>query len=382
MRTRIFGAEKSTGPAADEAGGILTIDLGALAANYRELSRRAAPAACAAVVKADGYGLGLRAVAQALAGAGCTTFFVALLEEAQRLRAALPTAAIYVLDGLNPGTAALFRTLRVEPVLGSWPEIDEWDSFAQQSTEPLPAAVHIDTGMRRHGISNEDAVVLAERSKLLNFKPSLIMSHLACADDPGHPMNAQQIVEFRALRSFFPGIPASLANSAGLLAHPDARFDLVRPGISLYGGRALIAGDNPMRPVARLQLRIIQVRSVKKGETVGYGAEQRLSRDSRIAVLAAGYADGIARTAGSSDNKQGAEAVVAGKRCPIVGRVSMDLVTVDVTDVPVTTVKRGDLATLIGDGISVDDFAARAGTIGYEVLTNLGRRFARVYQGG
>jgi alanine racemase len=382
MRARIFGAEKSTGPAADEAGGILTIDLGALAANYRELKKRAAPAACAAVVKADGYGLGLRPVAQALAGAGCTTFFVALLEEAQRLRAALPTAAIYVLDGLNPGTTALFRTLRVEPVLGSWPEIDEWDSFAQQSTEPLPAAIHIDTGMRRHGISNEDAVVLAERSKLLNFKPSLVMSHLACADDPGHPMNAQQIVEFRALRSFFPGIPASLANSAGLLAHPDARFDLVRAGISLYGGRALIKSDNPMRPVMRLQLRIIQVRSVNKGETVGYGAEQRLARDSRIAVLAAGYADGIARTAGSSDNKQGAEAVVAGKRCPIVGRVSMDLVTVDVTDVPEAAVKRGDLATLIGDGISVDDFAARAGTIGYEVLTNLGRRFTRVYQGG
>lgn len=382
MRARIFGAEKSTGPAAEEAGGILTIDLNALAANYRDLKKRAAPAACAAVVKADGYGLGLGPVAQALAGAGCTTFFVALIEEALRLRAALPTAAIYVLDGLNPGTAALFRTLRVEPVLGSWPEIDEWDGLAADSDEPLPAAVHIDTGMRRHGISNEDAIAFAERLKLLHFKPSLVMSHLACADDPSHPMNAQQIVEFRALRSFFPGIPASLANSAGLLAHPDARFDLVRPGISLYGGRALIKGDNPMRPVVRLQLRIVQVRNVNKGESVGYSAEQHLARDSRIAVLAAGYADGIFRAAGASDNKKGAEAVVAGKRCPIVGRVSMDLITIDVTDVPEAEVKRGDLATLIGDGISVDDFAARAGTIGYEVLTNLGRRFARVYVGG
>ncbi|MDO8535270.1 MAG: alanine racemase [Xanthobacteraceae bacterium] len=382
MRARIFGAEKSTGPAAEEAGGILTIDLNALAANYRDLKKRAAPAACAAVVKADGYGLGLGPVAQALAGAGCTTFFVALIEEALRLRAALPTAAIYVLDGLNPGTAALFRTLRVEPVLGSWPEIDEWDGLAADSDEPLPAAVHIDTGMRRHGISNEDAIAFAERLKLLHFKPSLVMSHLACADDPSHPMNAQQIVEFRALRSFFPGIPASLANSAGLLAHPDARFDLVRPGISLYGGRALIKGDNPMRPVVRLQLRIVQVRNVNKGESVGYSAEQHLARDSRIAVLAAGYADGIFRAAGASDNKKGAEAVVAGKRCPIVGRVSMDLITIDVTNVPEAEVKRGDLATLIGDGISVDDFAARAGTIGYEVLTNLGRRFARVYVGG
>jgi alanine racemase len=194
-------------------------------------------------------------------------------------------------------------------------------------------------------------------------------------------MNAKQIADFRAIQARFPGIPASLANSAGLLALKDSHFDLVRPGIALYGGRALIEGDNPMRAVVRLELRVVQVRSVKKGETVGYGGEFMLKHDSRIAVLSAGYADGIFRTAGSNDRKHGGEAIIAGRRCPIVGRISMDLITIDVTGVPAGEVKRGDLATLLGDGISVDDLAAHAGTIGYEVLTQLGRRFARVYGG-
>jgi alanine racemase len=370
------------GPAKEQAGGVLTIDLRALVANWRDLKKRASPARCAAVVKADGYGLGLRPVALALAEAGCDTFFVALLEEARRLRAALPTVSIYVLDGLNPDTAPEFRTLRAEPVLGSWPEIEEWDTFAQTSAEPLPAAIHIDTGMTRHGLAPDSAKVCAERLPLFHFKPSLIMSHLACADEPAHPMNAKQIAAFRGVKALFPGIPASLANSAGVLAHPDARFDLVRPGIALYGGRAVTGAENPMRPVVRLDLRIVQVRHAARGETVGYGAAQTLKHDSRIAVCAAGYADGIFRAAGSSDKRSGAEAVVAGRRCPLVGRVSMDLIAIDITEVPEAEVKRGDFATLIGEGISIDDLAAHAGTIGYEVLTGLSRRFARDYVGG
>lgn len=369
-------------PATEHAGGVLTIDLGAVAANYRALRKGSAPARCAAVVKGDGYGLGLRQVSLALADAGCDTFFVALLDEARRLRAALPTASIYVLDGLNPGTASEFRTLRAEPVLGSWPEIEEWDTFAQSSAEPLPAAIHIDTGMNRHGLATGDAKVLAERLQLLHFKPSLIMSHLACADEPAHAMNAKQIEAFRAIAGLFPGIPSSLANSAGALALKESHFDLVRPGIALYGGRAVTGTQNPMRATVRLEVRIVQVRDAAKGETVGYGAAERLKRDSRLAVCAAGYADGLFRAAGSSDRRGGAEAVVAGLRCPLVGRVSMDLIAIDVTNVPEDKVKRGDLATLIGDGISVDDLAAHAGTIGYEVLTNLGRRYVRVYVGG
>ena len=368
--------------ATEQAGGVLTINLGALKANWRELKKRSANARCAAVVKADGYGLGLKPVVLALADAGCDTFFVALLDEARRLRAALPTASIYVLNGLHPGAAGDFRTLRAEPVLGSWPEIEEWDTFAQTSAEPLPAAIHVDTGMNRHGLSPADAKVLAERSQLLHFKPSLVMSHLACADEPAHPMNAKQIAEFRAVAALFPDTPASLANSAGVLAHPESRFDLVRPGIALYGGGAVRGADNPMRPVVRLDLRIVQVRHASKGEPVGYGAAQHLKRDSKIAVCAGGYADGLFRAAGSSDKRSGAEAMVAGKRCPLVGRVSMDLIAIDVTDVPDTDVKRGDFATLLDDEISVDELAGHAGTIGYEVLAHAGRRFARVYVGG
>ena len=369
-----------TEPTSAEAGGQLTIDLRALAANWRELKRRASPARCSAVIKADGYGLGLTPVATALAKTGCDTFFVALLDEARRLRAALPMATIYVLDGLMPGTAPEFRKLRVEPVLGSWTEIEEWDAFAHDSSKPLPAAVHIDTGMTRLGLAADEARLLAERLRLLHFKPSLVMSHFACADEPAHPLNAKQIATFRALAALFPGTPASLANSAGLLAHPDSHFDLVRPGISIYGGRAVIGQENPMQPVVRLDLRILQVRNAAKDISVGYGATWTLARDSRIAICAAGYADGIFRAVGSNDKRSGAELVVAGRRCPLVGRVSMDLIAVDVTDVP--NVKRGDLATLLGKGISVDEFASHAGTIGYETLTSLGRRYARVYVGG
>ena len=376
------GTTGAPAPALEEAGGLLTIELGALAANWRRMKERAASARCAAVVKADGYGLGLQPVALALANAGCDTFFVALLDEARRLRAVLPTTSIYVLNGLNPGTSGEFRALRIEPVLGSWAEIDEWDAFAVSCGEPLPAAIHIDTGMARHGLSIEDAKVLAERMRLINFKPSLVMSHLACADEPAHPMNAKQIADFRALVSLFPGIPASLANSAGILAHSDAHFDLVRPGIALYGGRAVLDGANPMQPVVRLDLRIAQVRRSAKGDTVGYGASQRLTRDSRIAICAAGYADGIFRAVGGSDRGSRAEAIVAGKRCPFVGRVSMDFIAVDVTDLPENSVARGDFATLIGDQIGVDEFAGHAGTIGYETLTALGRRYARIYRGG
>jgi alanine racemase len=366
---------------ASEAGGILTVDLGAITANYRDLARRAAPARCAAVVKADAYGTGIEQTARALFAAGCDTFFVALLGEARALRTIVPAATIYVLNGLHPHTAAAFRQVGAVPVLGSFPEIEEWDGFAREAGVRLPAAVHVDTGMRRHGLPPADAAALAQGLTRLHFAPALVMSHMACADEPEHPFNAQQIADFRAVAAQFPGVPASLANSPALLALPGARFDLVRPGIALFGGRALLRGDNPMRPTVRLDLRIIQVREAKAGESVGYAATQTLARDSRIAVVAAGYADGIPRAAGSSDRLRGAEAVVHGKRCPILGRVSMDLISLDITELPRGAVKRGDFATVLGDGITVDDLAERAGTVGYEILTRLGRRYHRAYVG-
>jgi alanine racemase len=366
----------------EEAAGVLTIDLGALASNWSSLKERAGAARCSAVVKADAYGIGLERSAAALASAGCDVFFVALLEEARRLRATLPTATIYVLNGLPPGTAGEFRKHRLEPVLGSWPEIDEWDAFAASSSEPLPAAFHIDTGMSRHGLGRDEATALTERVQLLNFRPSLVMSHFACADEPTSPMNARQLGEFRALTALFPGVPASMANSAGILGQKDAMFDLVRPGISLYGGRALLAGENAMKPVVRLDVRVVQVRNAKKGDAVGYGAQHHLEKDGRVAICGAGYADGIFRSVGGSDARAGAEAIVDGQRCPLVGRVSMDLFAVDVSALSENAVKRGDFVTLLNEEIGVDELAAHAGTIGYEVLTALGRRYSRIYRGG
>ncbi len=364
-----------------ESPGLLTIDLAALAANWKLLAKRAGKAKCAAVVKADAYGIGLEQAAAALHQAGADIFFVATFDEALRLRTALPAVTIYLLDGLNPGTAELVCGIDVRPVLGSMAEIEEWNAHCQASGEECPAAIHVDTGMNRHGISIAEAEALAPKlvTDAIAFKPTLVMSHLACADEPEHTKNREQIEAFKAIAAKFPGVPASLCNSAGLLAFPEAHFDLVRPGISLYGGRALVSGENPMEPVVKLQARVITVRDAKAGETVGYGARLKLARDSKLAVISAGYADGIFRAGGSSANKKGAEAIVAGTRCSIAGRISMDLLAIDVTDVPAGEIKRGDLVTLIGDGITVDDLAAHARTIGYEVLTSLGRRWKRIY---
>lgn len=364
------------------AGGVLTIDLAAIKANWRDCAARAKPAECAAVIKADAYGLGIEAVAAALAKAGCKTFFVALLDEALRVCTVVPDAAIYVLNGFNPGTASAFQDIDARPVLGSLNEIEEWDRFAKKTNEPLAAAIHIDTGMSRHGLTIEEAEKITAKVKNFSFKLTLVMSHLARADEVNHEMTAAQTKKFKAIAAKFPGIPASLANSAGLLAHPDTRLDLVRPGIALYGANALVDGENTMKPVVRLDVHVLQVRHAKKGDTVGYGGKFTLKRDSRLAILAAGYADGLPRSGGSSDTKQGMEAIVAGRRCPILGIVSMDLIVADVTDVPESGVKRGDMVRLLGEGISVDDLAAHSGTVGYEVLTRLGRRYRRVYEGG
>ena len=371
-------ARAQAGP---EAGAFLTVDLGALAANWRKLATRAAPAECAGVVKADAYGLGLEPVARALWNAGCRTFFVAHLIEGRGLRGALPDAVVYVLNGLLPGTAAAFAEADLRPVLGSLPEIDEWAAFCR-AAGPRPAAIHVDTGMNRLGLRLAEAEArLATPNGLDGFRPSLLMSHLACADEPGHPLTARQLDAFRRIRSLLPGVPASLANSAGTLSGPEFAFDLVRPGIALYGCEAVDGRPNPMAPVVRLEARIIQLREAGPGETVGYGARFTLRRPSRIAILSIGYADGYLRAAGSSDERPGAEAAIGGRRVPLLGRVSMDLLAVDVTDLPAELPRRGAPVELMGPTIRVDEVARAAGTIGYEVLTRLGNRFSRNYMG-
>ncbi len=362
-------------PAA-EAGGRLTIDLKALTANYTELARRVAPSVCAAVLKGDAYGIGLPQAATALWQAGARTFFVALLSEARVLRSLLPEAEIFVLNGLFAGTEATYLDLDLRPVLGSLPEIARWQAFCEQAASALPAALHVDTGMNRLGLSPTEAINVAEGQSELGFPLVLVMSHLACADEPGHALTARQIEDFRAVAALFPGVRASLANSAATLGEPDAYFDMVRPGIAVYGGKSR-AGLPALAPVVKLDLRIVQVRHVHEGETIGYGAAQAARRPTRIAVLSGGYADGIPRLAGSSDMRAGADAIISGVRCPAIGRVSMDLMAIDITDLPEDAVQAGDWATLLGEDISVDELAQHAHTIGYEVLTSLGRRYDR-----
>jgi len=368
-------------PGQAEAGGILTIDLSAIEANWKKLASTTVPVECAAVVKADAYGCGLEPVTQKLAKAGCRTFFVADVAEGRRVRAIAPDAVIYVLNGLMPGSAQAFADDYLRPVINSATELAEWDAFVAGRSWRGGAALHVDTGMNRLGITIDEAVAIAPRIQSENHGFTLLMSHLACAETPDHPMNDRQIRLFREIRIMYCGVASSLANSSGIFLGGTIFCDLVRPGVALYGANPTPEKKNPMRPVVELKGRIIQVRPVNKGESVGYGATFGAARSSRIAVVAVGYADGFLRSAAAAKGKPAAEVVVAGKRCPVAGRVSMDLIAVDVTDLPDGAARRGDFATLIGEGISLDELAAAMGTIGYEVLTNLGRRYHRVYKG-
>jgi alanine racemase len=362
---------------------ILTIDLDALAANYRRLRDLAASAECAAVVKADAYGLGMAQAAPALARAGCRTFFVATLGEATALRALLPGAIIYVFSGLMPGTSELYRAADLRPVLNSADEIREWATFCSGRGEQLRCAVHIDSGINRLGLSADEVDQVAEARDLWQVMTlSLVMSHLACADEPDHPKSEAQRKKFDRLRARLPSALASLANSAGILLGPDFAYDLVRPGIALYGGHPRRHGKNPFRPVVHLEGRILQVRQVAPGETVGYGATHTLKRASRVATVSVGYADGFFRSLSHKDGQEGFVVYLGPHAAPILGRVSMDLITVDVTAVPQDISGRGAWVELIGPNAPAQTMAHHAGTIDYEVLTNLGRRAFRRYLGG
>lgn len=366
-----------------EATAILTIDLDALAANYRQLRDLAAPAECAAVVKADAYGLGMAEAAPALWRAGCRTFFVATLTEAEALRALLPEATIYVFSGLLPGTAETYHAARLRPVLNSAEEIKEWADYCARTGKALPCAVHIDSGMNRLGLSAAEVETVApETSHWTALSLALVMSHLACADDPSHRKNDVQRRLFETLRAKLPKAPASVANSAGILLGSDYAYDLVRPGIALYGGHPQRRGRNPFRPVVHLKGRILQIRQAEPGETIGYGATRTLQRPSRVAVVSVGYADGLFRALSTKDGEEGLVARIGSHPVPILGRVSMDLITVDVTDAPETEARRGAWIELLGSNISAHEFAMHAGTIDYEVLTSLGQRATRRYVGG
>lgn len=368
--------------------GLLTVDLDALAANWRQLAAMAEGGdrhvECGAVVKADAYGLGQAPVTRALSAAGCRSFFVANLAEGELARSLTPEATIYVLDGVTPGSGPRLAAAGLRPALGSLAEIDEWAETAQALGRPLDAALHIDTGMNRFGLPAREAGVaaarLAQHSGLV--RPMLLMSHFVSSQLVGAPINASQIADFDAARKFFPGVPASMANSSAVFLPERPHYDLLRPGYALYGGNPTTGPENPMRPVAYLRARILATHDVAPGETAGYDAVWTAQRPSRLATIGAGYADGVPVSATARADKAGGSAIVGGVRCPFVGRVSMDSIILDVTDAPLAPAQRGGWAEILGAHIGVDELAGRAGVIGYEILTRLGRRYARRYIGG
>ena len=369
-------------PSVAETGGTLSIDLAAIVANWQTLARQLITVECAAVVKANAYGLGLKPVVTALARAGCKTFFVADVAEARTVRASARAATIYVLHGFTLECADRFVELDARPVINSMTELAEWDTFVADRAWQGGAALHVDTGMNRLGVSLAEAVALAPRAQTQNHGISLLLSHLACADIAEHPLNARQLQLFRELRTLYSGVPASLANSSGIFLGDTMHFDLARPGAALYGVNPTPGRPNPMKSVVDLTGRIVQIRNVARDQTIGYGATWTARRNCRIAVVALGYADGLLRAGSASDEHPGGSAIVAGKKCPIVGRISMDLITLDISDIADSAVRRGDFATLIGGELSIDEVAAAAGTIGYEILTRLGPRCHLIYQGG
>jgi len=370
-------------PSADQAtrraGAILTIDLGAIAANWRGLrdAGRAGgkPIDCAAVLKADAYGTGATMVGPRLANEGCRQFFVAHIEEGLALRGVLPDPPIYVLNGLLAGTESDFVEFSLTPVLNHLGQLNAWRAAAQRYSRPLDAVIHIDTGMHRLGFSPEEAQALAgERGRLRGLRLALLMSHLVVSEEPDNPINGEQLSRFRNFVRTMPGAPASLANSSGIFLGPDYHFDLLRPGAALFGINPRPGQGNPMLTTVTLHARILQVRRIDALQTVGYGAAWRSARPSRVATIALGYADGYFRTLINRTHVH-----LAGRKVPVIGRISMDLVTVDVTDVPEDESRPGALVEVLGSHLTADDLADHARTNAYEVMTALGRRYARVY---
>jgi alanine racemase len=362
------------------ATGVITVDLAAIAGNWRAMAARVAPAECGAVVKADAYGLGAARVIPALSVAGCKTFFIATPSEAEMARKLAPKASIYALDGLVGDDGEAFAALSVMPVLSTLSDIATWAALAKARGTKLAAALHIDTGLNRLGLPSRDTRRLnADRALLAGIDVTLVMSHLASADNPADAKNRDQLLAFETLSGLFPRVPRSLAASDGLMLGPAYHFDLVRPGYALYGGQASQTNKAPVAAAVTVAARILSVCDVAPGETVGYSAAWRARRPSKIATIAAGYADGVPRSASGPDGRPGGNVLIGRTLAPIVGRVSMDLITVDVTDLAPGSAKAGDFAKLIGDGLSIEDAGFAAGTIGYEMLTRLGPRFVRLW---
>jgi alanine racemase len=361
---------------ASTAAPVALIDLAALADNYRILRERAKPAQVGAAVKANAYGLGLEPVTRALFQSGCRTFFTAHVGEALSLRETLPQATIAVLHGLTPSEFAEAIAADIIPVINHLGALEAWQRCALQRSHALPAFVHLDTGMNRLGLSLPEVRILAaEPSRLDGIALKAWLSHLACADDAEHPKTTEQLHTFQAILQKLPVAPASLANSSGIFRGRDYLFDLVRPGAALSGINPTPAEPNPMRGVLTLRAPILQVRGVDAHMTVGYGATHVVPKDSRVATVALGYADGFHRSLGNKGQGKIGEHLV-----PVIGHISMDLVTLDVSALPEGAAYPGAMVEFIGPHRTLDQIAAEAGTIGYEILTGLGSRIQRVYR--
>lgn len=376
-------------PDADIAGAILTIDLDALVANWRLLASKHPKGRSAAVVKANAYGLGIRPVGEALYDAGCRVFFVAHPNEGVRLRKVLADVSekpeIHILNGLA-APSPLYLDHDLTPVLNSYPQIESWAKISQDAGKLLAADIHVDTGMSRLGLDKTELDQLAQNTDIAKaFKPRFLMTHLASADRPDHPINAAQLRLMHEAQSKLAAIGfdgVSIANSSGVFLGPDYLGDILRPGLAIYGANPTPDAPNPMAQVVRLQAKILQTRRIDSPETVGYGATFQANKTMRVATLAVGYADGFLRSASGGLSGYQHLAFYKDKPVPILGRISMDLIGVDVTDLAPQDCQEGCLIDLIGPHNTVDDLARAAGTIGYEVLTSLGARYHRRYMGG
>lgn len=354
---------------------VLRIDLGAIRANYRAIAERGAPAACGAVVKADAYGLGIAQVAPALAREGCRIFFVAQLCEAPPLRRALGgEGEIFVLNGVDPGGEEACAEQGFVPVLNAPGQVERWRATARALGRRLPAALQADSGMSRLGLDIGDLAGLAADADLRReLDLRLLLSHLACADEPEHAANARQLERFAAARALFPDVAASIANSGGTALPVRFRLDVLRPGVALFGVQAGPAMPPP-RPVAALHARVLQIRAIAAGEGVGYGLDYVADSPRRLATVGIGYGDGWPRSLGGVG-----AAFLDGVRLPIVGRISMDSLTVDISALAPEALAEGDFVELLGPHQSLADVAREAGTIPYEILTRLGPRHLRVH---
>jgi alanine racemase len=355
----------------------LEIDCSAVVTNWRDLARRHG-AMTGAAIKADAYGLGAAAVAPALLAAGCRHFFVAHLDEALALRPLLPDAWIAVLNGAEAGSEPDFIRHDLRPVLNGLGDLFRWQAFSHERGQPLPAVLHIDTGMARLGLDcHEYATLIAEPERRDGVTFDYVMTHLIAAEQPDAAQNTQQASRFATIRRDFPDLSLSFANSAGIFLDKRFKSDLARPGYALYGGNPTPGLSNPMRNVVRLTAPVLQVRAIKSGDSVGYNATWRASRPTRIATVGIGYADGFPRALSSATCAFLEGTDFDEQPIPLVGRVSMDLITFDITDFP--AIGPGAQLELLGPKRGIDALAADAGTSGYEILTSLGRRYQRVY---